>query len=116
MLSCLVRPGPLDRHSRVFVLSLMHAVEADQRWGAGVLADPGTTFANKNGWLSVDDTNGPGEDDDGLWVVSSLGIVRHDGQQLLVSIFTKHNPDFESGVHLVQRLARLAAPAVLPEG
>jgi beta-lactamase class A len=114
MLRCLVEPGLLDRHSRLFVLSLMHAVESDQRWGVGVLADRGTTFANKNGWLSVDDTNGPGEDDDGRWVVSSVGIVRVHGERLLVSIFTKHNPDFDDGVRLVERLARLAAPAVLP--
>jgi beta-lactamase class A len=116
MLSCLVRPGLLDEHSRAFVLSLMRSVEADQRWGAGVLADPGTTFENKNGWLSVDDSNGPGEDDDGLWVVSTVGIVRSHGDELLVSIFTRHNPDLETGIRLVQRLARLAAPAVLPAG
>lgn len=114
MLSCLVKPGLLDRRSRAFVLSLMRSVQADQRWGAGVLADPGTTFENKNGWLSVDNSNGPGEDDDDLWVVSTVGIVRYHGQPLLVSIFTKHNPDFESGVRLVERLARIAAPAVVP--
>jgi hypothetical protein len=114
MLGCLLHPGPLTEHSRAFVLNLMSQVQADQRWGAGVLADPGTAFENKNGWLSVDNTNGPGEDDDGLWVVSTVGIVRAHGQRLLVSIFTKHNPDFESGVRLVQKLARIAAPAVLP--
>ena len=114
MLSCLVKPGLLNQHSRSFVLSLMHSVESDQRWGAGVLADPGTTFANKNGWLSVDDSNGPGETDDGLWVVSSVGIVRSHGDTLLVSIFTRHNPDLDTGIRLVQRLARIAAPAVLP--
>jgi beta-lactamase class A len=114
MLSCLIRPGILNRHSRAFVLSLMRSVQADQRWGAGVLADPGTTFANKNGWLSVDDTNGPDEDDDGLWVVSTVGIVRAHGDTLLVSIFTKHNPDFDDGVRLVERLAKIVAPTVLP--
>lgn len=114
MLRCLVEPGPLDRRSRSFVLSLMRAVESDQRWGVGVVADRGTSFVNKNGWLSVDDTNGPDEDDDGRWVVSSVGIVRVHGHRLLVSIFTEHNPDFESGVRLVERLARIVAPAVLP--
>jgi beta-lactamase class A len=114
MLSCLIRPGILNRHSRAFVLSLMRSVQADQRWGAGVLADPGTTFANKNGWLSVDDTNGPDEDDDGLWVVSTVGIVRAHGDTLLVSIFTEHNPDFDDGVRLVERLAKIVAPTVLP--
>lgn len=114
MLACLVRPGLLDRRSRAFVLSLMRSVEADQRWGAGVLADPGTTFENKNGWLSVDDTNGAGEDDDDRWLVSTVGIVRYHGQPLLVSIFTEHNPDLDSGIRLVERLARIAARAVVP--
>jgi beta-lactamase class A len=114
MLTCLVRPGLLDHRSRAFVLSLMRSVEADQRWGVGVLADPGSTFENKDGWLSVDDTNGPGEDDDDRWVASSVGIVRYHGQPLLVSIFTKHNPDLESGIRLVERLARIAARAVAP--
>lgn len=116
VLRCLVEPGLLDRRSRSFVLSLMRSVESDQRWGVGVLADHGTTFANKNGWLSVDDTNGPGEDDEGLWVVSSVGIVRTHGQRLLVSVFTKHNPDLDDGIRLVERLARIAAPAVLATG
>lgn len=114
MLSCLVQPGLLTTRSRRFALSLMRSVEADQRWGAGVVADPGTTVANKNGWLSVDDTNGPGEDDDGLWVVSSVGVVRVHGDVLLLSIFTRHNPDLDSGIRLVEKLARAAAPAVLP--
>ena len=44
----------------------MRNVEADQRWGVGAAADKGSRFANKNGWLSIDDSNGPGETDDGL--------------------------------------------------
>ena len=42
----------------------MRNVEADQRWGVGVAADPGTDFANKNGWLNIDDDNG-------LWAVTA---------------------------------------------
>ncbi|MDT4918223.1 MAG: hypothetical protein QOH89_2923, partial [Pseudonocardiales bacterium] len=85
-----------------------------QRWGVGVLADPGTTFANKNGWLGIDNSNGPGEDDNGLWVTNSLGVVRVHGRPLLVALFSRHNPDLDSGIRLIQRLARVAAPAVLP--
>jgi beta-lactamase class A len=113
LLECLVGPGPLNRRSQGFALHLMRSVESDQRWGVGVLADPGTTFANKNGWLGIDDSNGPGEDDGGLWVTNSLGVVRVHGQPLLVAVLTRHNPDLDSGIRLVQRLARVAAPAVL---
>jgi beta-lactamase class A len=114
MLACLAGPGPLQPQSRRFVLHLMRNVESDQRWGVGVLADPGSTFANKNGWLNIDNDNGPGENDDGLWVTNSLGIVRYHGHRLLVSVLTRHNPDLDTGIRLVEKLARIAAPAVLP--
>src|SRR4029079_14518683 len=95
LLECLVRRGPLDARSRAFALNLMRSVEADQRWGAGVVADKGTRFANKNGWLSVGDDNGPGEDDGGLWAVNSVGVVQVHHQMLLVSVFTRHNQSME---------------------
>jgi hypothetical protein len=116
MLRALVSDGPLDGRSRRFVLHLMRNVEADQRWGVGVVADPGTTFANKNGWLRVDDDNGPGENDDERWLVNSVGIVRVAGQQLLISVFTEHNPDRDTGIRLVERLVRLIAPTVVAKG
>jgi beta-lactamase class A len=112
LLHDLVAPGPLDTHSRAFVLGMMRNVQADQRWGVGVLADRHTTFANKNGWMDVDDDNDPAEDDGDRWLVDSLGVVRVHGQPLLVAVFTRHNPDFESGVRLVEKLARLIGPAV----
>jgi beta-lactamase class A len=114
LLGGLLRGGVLDQRSRAFALNLMRGVQADQRWGVGVLADAGDQFANKNGWMAVDSNNGPGENDGGLWLANSLGIVRVDGRPLLVSIFTRHNPDLDTGVRLVERLARAAAPAVLP--
>lgn len=114
MLACLVGPGPLQPRSRAFALSLMRDVEADQRWGVSVIADPDSTFALKNGWLDIDNDNGPGEDDNGLWVTNSVGIVRVNGRKLLVSVMTRHNPDLDTGIRLVQKLARIAAPAVLP--
>jgi hypothetical protein len=106
LLRNLVTAGPLDAASRSFTLNLMRNVEADQRWGVGVVADRGTTFANKNGWLSVDNTNGPDEDDNGRWIVTSLGIVTVKGQQVLMAVMTQHQPSMAAGVDLVQRLAR----------
>ena len=83
----------------------MDNVEADQRWGVGVIADPGTTFANKNGWLAVDDDNE-------RWLVNSDGIVTVHGQQVLISVLTQHDASEAAGITLVQQLAQAVAPAV----
>jgi hypothetical protein len=113
LLDNLVDPrSPLDAQSRSFTLGLMRAVEPDQRWGVGAAADPGTTFANKNGWLSIDNDNGPGESDDGRWVVNSLGVVTIAGQQVLLAVFTEHQASFAAGVALVESLAKAVWPLV----
>jgi Beta-lactamase enzyme family len=109
----LVGPGPLTPSAQAYAKNLMRNVEADQRWGVGVVADKGSVFYNKNGWLSVDDSNGPGETDEGRWAVTSVGIVKVHGQQLLMSVFTQHQPDMGAGIDLVEKLARAIAPAVV---
>lgn len=114
LLDNLVSPGALDPASGAYVLSLMRTVEADQRWGVGVVADPGTDFANKDGWLSIDDSNGPDEDDNGLWAVTSVGVVTVHGQSVLMSVFTQHQPSMAAGVTLAQDLAQAMIPAVAP--
>jgi hypothetical protein len=107
LLKALVDPrGPLNAASRRFVLQLMAGVEADQRWGIGVAADKGTTFYNKNGWLSIDNDNAPSENDNDLWAVTSLGIVTNSGDRVLMAVLTRHNPTFDDGVNLVQQLAK----------
>ena len=107
LLQNLVTPtgGPLAATSQAYVLALMRDVESDQRWGVGVTADAGTDFANKNGWLSVDDDNG-------LWLVNSTGIVTIKGQQVLMVVLTQHDSDFDSGINLVESLATALAPLV----
>jgi hypothetical protein len=113
LLNALVDPqSPLNAASRRLVLSLMANVEADQRWGVGAAADKGTTFYNKNGWLSVDNSNAPSEDDDDLWAVTSLGIVRHAGDRVLMAVLTRHNASFDDGVTLVEQLAKPLADYV----
>lgn len=109
------RHGPLDSASQNYAIGLMQQVEADQRWGVGVVADKGDNFANKNGWISVSDGNGPDEDDGGRWAVNSVGIVKVHGTRVLMAVFTKHNSDFFSGKHLVQLLARATVKAVVPQ-
>jgi hypothetical protein len=99
--------GPLTAASKSFALGLMDNVEADQRWGVGVVADPGTVFANKDGWLAVDDDND-------LWLINSDGIVTVHGQQVLISVLTQHDASEGAGIALVQALAKAVTPAVTP--
>jgi hypothetical protein len=97
--------SPLTAASQAYVLGLMRNVESDQRWGVGVTADAGTDFANKNGWLNVDDDNG-------LWLVNSTGVVTIKGQTVLMAVLTQHNSDFQTGINFVQSLAQALAPIV----
>jgi beta-lactamase class A len=104
--------SPLTPAARRYALGLMSRVEADQRWGVGAAADDDTVFYNKNGWLSIDDTNEPGDTDDGRWVVASVGIIRCHHQLVVLAVFTQHQPLKDDGVRLVEQLAKVAAAAV----
>jgi beta-lactamase class A len=97
--------SPLSAASRAYAVGLMANVEPEQRWGVGAAADPGTGFANKNGWLGVDD-------DDGLWAVSSVGLIEVGGHQVLLAVLTQHDADFSDGIQLVQSLSRTVATAL----
>jgi len=112
LLGNLVRKGPLTAASRSYALGLMRQVELDQRWGVSVVADKHTAFAIKNGWLGIDNDNGSDENDNGLWVINSVGVVTVDGQQVLMAIMTQHRRDFASGVTLVEAFARAVKPLV----
>ena len=109
----LVTNRPLSQYSRGLALGLMHNVESDQRWGVGAVADPGTSFAIKNGWLQVDNSNGPDEDDNSLWLVNSVGVVTVRHQQVLIAVFTQHGQSLDGGINLVESLAKAIAPAVV---
>jgi beta-lactamase class A len=114
LLRNLVRNGPLNQYSRSLTLDLMQHVVSDQRWGVGAVADPGTGFANKNGWLQVDNGNGLGENDDGRLLVNSVGIVTVRHQQVLMTVFTQHGDySLDEGIELVESLAKAIAPAVV---
>jgi beta-lactamase class A len=97
--------SPLTLAHRSWVLRLMRAVESDQRWGVPVVADPDSTAAVKNGWLPLDD-------DGGLWIVNSIGVVQLHGHRVLMAIMTQHGSDFGSGVRRVQNLAEAMADAL----
>jgi hypothetical protein len=97
--------SPLDASERSYALNLMTNVESDQRWGVGVVADAGSSFANKNGWLGVDDDNG-------MWAVNSAGIVSVHGHTVLLAVLTQHDDSEQSGIDLVQSLAQSTVAAV----
>lgn len=113
MLAGLVGKGQLNSYSRSVVFGLMSQIEREQRWGVSVVSDPGAPFMGKNGWLSVDNDNGPDGGDNDLWLATSAAIVRVHGQQVLMAVYTQHNPDYQSGVDLVEALARAIVPAVV---
>jgi beta-lactamase class A len=106
LLHHLVAAGsPLSDASKSYALDLMSDVETDQQWGVGAATDPGTSVANKNGWLSVDD-------DHQRWLANSLGVITVNGHQVLMAVLTQHNDDFAGGVQLVEAVARTAASAL----
>jgi beta-lactamase class A len=99
--------SPLAASARKYALHLLGDVEADQRWGVPVIADSGTSYAVKNGWLGV-------SSDNGRWAVNSDALVTYHGHHLAVSIMTQHGPDEESGIDEVDALARSVATVVDP--
>jgi beta-lactamase class A len=105
-LTNLVAPqGPLSTASQAYALKLMSDVEPDQRWGVAVAADPQTGFANKNGWLDIDD-------DHGRWVASSVGVLQIGGHQVLLTVLTQHDDNLADGIELAQAASRAVATAL----
>ncbi len=106
LLDHLVSPqSPLSSSSRAYALGLMTGVESDQRWGVGAAADSGTDFANKDGWLDVDD-------DGGRWAVNSVGVIEVGGHRVLLAVLTQHDADLAGGTALVESLSRTVAAAL----
>jgi hypothetical protein len=99
----------LNAANRSFAAGLMAHVEPDQRWGVSAAADDPSPSASdymvKNGWLPRST---------GLWEINTIGEVRHDGQEYLVAVLSNSNETMDSGIDVVQRIAKAAvdAPAV----
>lgn len=96
--------SPLTQASRDYILNLMRNVTPSQQWGVPGVADPGTTFSVKNGWLDLE--NGRN------WVINSIGVVTHKGQTLVIAVLSRHNHTMASGVSLGEELAKQAAQSV----
>ena len=101
--------GPLSPQDRADVRELMEGVAPEQAWGVSAAAVPGDTVGNKNGWT-------PRASNGGLWTVNSVGYVSGPGHEYLVAVLSDGNPDYTSGVALLELLvtevtAAIEAPA-----
>jgi beta-lactamase class A len=96
----------LSPASRSYIQGLMGGVEPDEAWGVPAVADEGTSFAVKNGWLPDPTTH--------LWEINSIGEVTHDGQLMLIAVLSTDNDNYADGIALVQEVASKAAAAVAP--
>jgi beta-lactamase class A len=94
--------GPLSADNRSYELTLMANVESDQRWGVPAAAgSTATAIYVKNGWLSSDN-------DDGLWVVNSIGRIIEPGHDWLVAVLANHESDEDPTITLIQKAAAIA--------
>ncbi len=89
--------------SRAYVRDLMGRVVPEQAWGVPSVADDGTGWGVKNGWLPRAAT--------GLWVVNSVGRVTAGGRAYLVAALSDGNATKERGVARVEEAVRAAVLA-----
>jgi hypothetical protein len=94
----------LNASNRSYIESLMGEVESDQRWGISAAADDpspsGSDYMLKNGWLPRRITQ--------LWEINSIGEVQYHGQQYLVAVLSSNNKTMNSGISVVQQIAKAA--------
>jgi Beta-lactamase enzyme family len=95
--------SPLDSASRAYAVSLMEHVAPGQRWGIPAAASPGARYAVRNGWLP----------DQRLLAVDSMGVVRRNGQELLIVVLSRGNPTLAAGIARAQAAAVAAADVVM---
>ena len=96
------RKSPLTTASKDYELGLMENVQQSQQWGVSAAASPHTTYAVKDGWLP----------DPSLWVINSIGVVLHRGQQLLIAVLSNDQPTEAAGIATVSAAAVAAARVI----
>jgi hypothetical protein len=95
--------SPLSAADRSYELTLLRAAAADQRWGVSAAASPATSYAIQDGDLA----DGPSN-----WVITSIGVLEHDNQHLLLAVLGAGQPSKAAGIALVQAAAVAAADRV----
>ncbi|MFE5091200.1 serine hydrolase [Streptomyces sp. NPDC056638] len=87
----------LSEGSRTYLQGLMGQVVADQQWGVSAA---GSGWALKNGWMPRTTT--------GLWDINSIGRVSADGRTYLMAVLSGGQRTKESGIALVESVAKAA--------
>lgn len=98
--------SPLNSGQRAYELSLMRTSEPAQRWGVSAAAT-GSVYAIKNGWLRG---GRPAR-----WVINSIGVLDHGGQQLLMVVLSSGQPTKAAGIAAADAAA-VAAAACMTSG
>jgi hypothetical protein len=96
------RLSPLSETARSCALGLLYDPESDQKLGAPAAVDPGTAEAVKDGRFDDDD-------DRGRWAVDSDALITVDGDLIAIPVLTQHVDDEQSGIELVESVAKIAA-------
>lgn len=100
------RNSALHAKSRGYALGLLaEGAAAARRWGVPAAASPGTIYAATDGWLP----------DPRLWLADSIGVIQHDGHELLIAVLSKGSPTEADGIRDV-RMAAIAAASVIMTG
>ncbi len=95
--------SPLSAADRSYELTLLRAAAGGQRWGVSAAASPGTSYAIQDGDLA----DGPSN-----WVITSIGVLEHDNQHLLLAVLGAGQPSKAAGIALAQAAAVAAADRV----
>jgi hypothetical protein len=92
--------SPLSAAARSYELKLLRAAGAGGPWGVSAAASAGTRYAIQDGTLA----DGPAN-----WGITSVGVLDHDHQRLLMVVFCDGQPTKAAGVALAQAAAAAAA-------
>lgn len=88
--------GTLTNSMRTTIKTLMGQVEDDQQWG--VPTGAGDDFQVKNGWLN---------NEDGTWIVNSLGHIKSEHHDYVVALLSDNNSSFEAGINYLNSMAKV---------
>ncbi|MGC9671255.1 serine hydrolase [Planosporangium sp. 12N6] len=99
LINALASPaGPIEDAGYLF--GLMRDVDRSQGWGISAAARPGEAVAVKNGWM-------PRETTPERWTVNSVGRITGTGTDVTVVVLSHGHDSLESGIDLVEAVAKL---------
>ncbi|WP_258564265.1 class A beta-lactamase-related serine hydrolase [Streptomyces himalayensis] len=114
----------LNAEARTYLLSLMHDVQKDQRWGTPAGAPPDAAVQVKNGWLQRSRTGRMDPWDRGDWKVNSMSAFTGGAYDYGLVVLTENNrvPEGESpqvgwdyGMDTVERVAKAIHHDLYPD-